>query len=91
MSSIQTDFLENFIVKPLIFKYLKIKSEKKVMLRITLPDKSVREYPAGVTGLEIAASISEGLARNVLAAKVNGQVWDATRQITTDSEVKLLT
>ncbi|WP_128543586.1 threonine--tRNA ligase [Larkinella soli] len=60
-------------------------------IRITLPDGSVREYPGGVTGLEIAAGISEGLARNVLAASVNGTVQDATRPITTDATVKLLT
>ncbi|MGA0558560.1 threonine--tRNA ligase [Larkinella sp. VNQ87] len=60
-------------------------------IRITLPDGSVREYPNGVTSLEIAASISEGLARNVLAAKVNGTVQDATRPITTDATVTLLT
>lgn len=61
------------------------------MIKITLPDKSVREYPEGTTGLEIAQSISEGLARNVLAAKVNGQVWDAMRPIYEDAEVRLLT
>ncbi|MDW8288257.1 MAG: TGS domain-containing protein, partial [Flammeovirgaceae bacterium] len=61
------------------------------MIKITLPDKSVREYPEGTTGLEIAQSISEGLARNVLAAKVNGQVWDATRPIHEEAEVRLLT
>mgnify|MGYP001035428415 CR=1 FL=1 len=60
-------------------------------VQITLPDGSQRTYPAGVTGLEIASSISEGLARNVLAAKVNGEVWDATRPITTDAAVTLLT
>ncbi|KAA9356735.1 threonine--tRNA ligase [Larkinella humicola] len=60
-------------------------------IRITLPDGSVREYPNGVTSLEIALSISEGLARNVLAAKVNGTVQDATRPITTDAAVTLLT
>jgi threonyl-tRNA synthetase len=61
------------------------------MIKITLPDKSVREYPKGTTSLEIAQSISEGLARNVLAAKVNGQVWDATRPIQHDAELRLLT
>lgn len=61
------------------------------MIKITLPDGSVKEYEKGVSGLEIASSISEGLARNVLAAKVNGQVWDATRPIEEDAEVKLLT
>lgn len=60
-------------------------------IKITLPDGSVREYEKGTTGLQIASSISEGLARNVLAAKVNGQVWDATRPIQSDSEVQLLT
>lgn len=60
-------------------------------INITLPDNSVRQYTSGVTALEIAASISEGLARNVLAAKVNGEVWDATRPITTDINLKLLT
>ncbi len=58
---------------------------------ITLPDGSVRSYELGVSGLDIAKSISEGLARNVLAAKVNGEVWDATRPITKDSTVQLLT
>lgn len=61
------------------------------MIHITLPDNSVREYPEGVTGLEIARSISEGLARNVLAAKVDDQVWDATRPIPRDAHIKLLT
>lgn len=61
------------------------------MIHITLPDNSVREYPEGVTGLEIARSISEGLARNVLAAKVDDQVWDATRPIPHDAHIKLLT
>ena len=61
------------------------------MIKITLPDSSVREYNEGVTSLEIAKSISEGLARNVLAAKINDEVWDANRQIFTDSTIKLLT
>ena len=61
------------------------------MIKITLPDGSVREYEAGVSGHDVAMSISEGLARNVLAAKVNGEVWDSTRPITTDSTVQLLT
>jgi threonyl-tRNA synthetase len=60
-------------------------------IKITLPDGSVRGYPQGVTGLGIAQSISEGLARNVLAAQVNGQVWDATRPIGHDAQVRLLT
>ncbi|MFT2007837.1 threonine--tRNA ligase [Pontibacter sp. 13R65] len=61
------------------------------MINITLPDGSVRQYEQGVTSLEIAQSISEGLARNVLAAKVNNTVWDLSRQITEDAEVQLLT
>ncbi len=64
---------------------------EKTMIQITLPDQSVRQYEAGVTGLDIARSISEGLARNVIAAKVNDEVWDATRPIFTDSSIKLLT
>ncbi|GAB3181632.1 threonine--tRNA ligase [Telluribacter humicola] len=60
-------------------------------INITLPDGSVREYPKGATGMDIALSISEGLARNVLATKVNGEVWDATRAIESDAEIKLLT
>jgi threonyl-tRNA synthetase len=60
-------------------------------IKITLPDGSVRSYESGVTGLDIAKSISEGLARNVLAAKVNGEVWDATRPITSDARLQLLT
>ncbi|MCB0662966.1 MAG: threonine--tRNA ligase [Saprospiraceae bacterium] len=61
------------------------------MIKITLPDGSVRSYESGVTGMDIAKSISEGLARNVLAAKVNGEIWDLTRPITTDASFQLLT
>ncbi|GAB4144530.1 MAG: threonine--tRNA ligase [Bacteroidia bacterium] len=61
------------------------------MIKITLPDGAVREYQAGITAIEIAQSISEGLARNVLSAKVNGEVWDATRPITSDAHLQLLT
>lgn len=50
-----------------------------------------KQYDKGITGLDIAKSISEGLARNVLAAEVNGEVWDATRPINGDSSVRLLT
>jgi len=60
-------------------------------IKITLPDGSVREYEKGVSGLQIALSISEGLARNVLAAKVNGEVWDSSRPIQKDAMVQLLT
>ena len=61
------------------------------MINITLPDGAVRQYEAGVSALDIAKSISEGLARKVLAASVNGKVWDATRPITEDATLKLLT
>ena len=60
-------------------------------INVTFPDQKVREYPKGTTALEIAKSISEGLARNVLAAKVNGETWDATRPINGDANLQLLT
>ena len=60
------------------------------MIKITLPDGSVREYEAGVTAYDVAASISQGLAKAVLAAEVNGEVWDLTRPINTDASLKLL-
>lgn len=61
------------------------------MINISFPDGAVRQYESGVTALDIAKSISEGLARKVLAASVNGQVWDATRPINSDASLKLLT
>ena len=61
------------------------------MINITLPDGSNRQYEKGTTAHQIALSISEGLARNVLAAEVNGEIWDSSRPIETDSTVKLLT
>jgi threonyl-tRNA synthetase len=61
------------------------------MINVSLPDGSVREYSKGTTALEVAKSISEGLARNVLSAKVNGEVWDATRSLNEDCSVQLLT
>jgi len=61
------------------------------MINITLPDKSVRQFEAGVTALDVAKSISEGLARNVLSAKVGDEVWDATRAIYHDTDLQLLT
>ena len=64
-------------------------SDKKI--KITLPDGTVKEFDQGSSAMDVAMSISEGLARNVLAAEVNGEVWDATRAITTDASVKLLT
>ncbi len=61
------------------------------MIKITLPDGAVREYQPGTSALDVAKSISEGLARKVLAANVNGEVWDATRPIHSDAALKLLT
>ncbi|OQX78350.1 MAG: threonine--tRNA ligase [Bacteroidetes bacterium 4484_249] len=61
------------------------------MINITFPDKTVRQYEEGVTALDIAKSISEGLARNVLSAKVDGEVMDATRPIDHDAELQLFT
>ena len=60
-------------------------------INITLPDGSIKPFSSGTTGHDIAMSISEGLARNVLAAKVNGEVWDSTRPIENDATVQLLT
>lgn len=61
------------------------------MIKVTLPDGSVREYPKGTTSMQVALSISEGLARNVLSAKVNGEVWDASRPLNSDCTLSLLT
>ncbi len=61
------------------------------MIKITLPDGAVKEYPEGTNSMEIAKSISEGLARKVIAANVNGEVWDATRPIRNNASVNLLT
>jgi threonyl-tRNA synthetase len=61
------------------------------MINITLPDGSVRSYERGITASDIAKSISEGLARNVLAAKVNGNVVDASRSLNEDCQLTLLT
>ncbi|NQU87977.1 MAG: threonine--tRNA ligase, partial [Mariniphaga sp.] len=61
------------------------------MIKITLPDNSVREYEKGITGLDIARSISNRLAKDVLSISVNGEVWDLTRAIYDDSNIKLHT
>lgn len=60
-------------------------------MKISFPDGAVRDYEQGASALDIAKSISEGLARKVLAANVDGQVWDLTRPITQDASLKLLT
>jgi threonyl-tRNA synthetase len=59
-------------------------------IKVTLPDGSLREYPQGSTAMDVAKSISEGLARNVLAAKVNGDIWDATRALPETCSLQLL-
>ncbi|MFM6925652.1 MAG: TGS domain-containing protein, partial [Ferruginibacter sp.] len=61
------------------------------MIKITLPDGAVREYEAGSSAFDVAKSISEGLARKVLAANINGEVWDLHRPINADASLKLLT
>lgn len=61
------------------------------MIQITFPDGKVRAYEKGTTAMDIAKSISEGLARNVLSAKVNGEVWDANRPIQENATLNLLT
>ncbi len=60
-------------------------------VKISLPDGSVREYPSGVTGAQIASGISEGLARVALAIEVNGEVRDLARPIESDASIKILT
>jgi threonyl-tRNA synthetase len=61
------------------------------MINITLPDGTVKQFNKGASSMDVALSISEGLARNVLAAKVNGVTIDANRAITEDSTMQLLT
>lgn len=61
------------------------------MIKITLPDNSVKEFEPGVTGFDIARSISNRLAKDVLSISVNGQVWDLTRPINEDASIKLHT
>ena len=61
------------------------------MIKITFPDGSDRSYEAGVTGMDIAQSISHGLAKKAIAIKVNGQVWDLTRPVNEDATVQILT
>jgi threonyl-tRNA synthetase len=61
------------------------------VVKITLPDGSSRDYPLGVKGIEVAQSISEGLARNALSIEVNGEIWDLSRAINTDASIKIFT
>ena len=61
------------------------------MVKISFPDGAIREYEEGVSSMEVALSISEGLARNVLSASVNGEVWDASRPIHEDATIQFHT
>ncbi len=61
------------------------------MMNVTLPDGTVKQFENGISSLDVAKSISEGLARNVLAAKVDGQVIDANRPLNADCTLQLLT
>lgn len=60
-------------------------------MKITFPDGNIKEYDNGISSIEIAKSISHGLAKNVLAAKIDGEVWDLTRPINKDATIELLT
>ena len=61
------------------------------MVQVSLPDGSMREYPIGSSAMDVALSISEGLARNVLAAKIDGVVQDANFSLHTNCQLQLLT
>ena len=61
------------------------------MMNITFPDGAVRQYEQGSSAMDIAKSISEGLARRILAAEVNGEIWDLSRPIKNDASIKFLT
>jgi len=61
------------------------------MITITFPDGKTRDYDAGVTAMAVAKSISSGLAKKVLAAKVNGELRDASREIESDAAIELIT
>ncbi len=63
----------------------------EAMITVFLPDGSSREVPSGSTSMDVALSISEGLARNVLAAKVNGEVVDSNRSLPENATLQLLT
>ena len=62
-----------------------------MIINITLPDGSSRQFDKGTSAMDVALSISEGLARNVLAAEINGEIWDAGRPIEHDATLRLLT
>ena len=61
------------------------------MITLTFPDGATREYEAGITPMQVAKSISSGLAKKVLAAKIDGEVRDALREIEGDAKIELVT
>ncbi len=61
------------------------------IININFPDGAIRQYDKGISAIEIAKKISEGLARKILAAEVNGEVWDLSRPINNDASIKFLT
>jgi threonyl-tRNA synthetase len=61
------------------------------MIKITLPDNSVREFESGVTGIQIAEAISSRLAKDVLSVSVDGEIWDLSRPIGKDASIRLHT
>ncbi len=69
-------------------QFFEINSKRK-MIHITLPDNSVKEFQAGITGFDIAQSISPRLAKEVLSISVNGEVWDLSRPINEDASINL--
>jgi threonyl-tRNA synthetase len=73
----------NIYLCPLFLKY------EKPMIKITLPDQSVREFESGITGYDIAESISARLAKEVLSISVNSEVWDLSRPISKDASIRL--
>ncbi len=87
----RSDFIMQLLTKNPVFSYICRPEKHLKMIQVTLPDNSTRDYPKGSTALDVANSISAGLARNVIAAEINGDVWDATRPINEDVNIKLLT
>lgn len=61
-----------------------------MQINLTFPDGAVRQYEQGVSGMDVARSISEGLARNILVTKVNGEVWDLSRPIPGDASIQFV-
>ena len=59
------------------------------MVEVQFPDNSIKQFPKGITPLEIAQNISQGLARNVLAAKINGDIIDADEKLFYDKKIVL--